>query len=348
MKRLELLAEQKVVNRAHPYPFVGNPSLLFFSHFLRPEDATGGRFFEFDGVLAAKAEDGIAGCLEKGAFIYPAQMLPTKKTKVGGVGGGGRVPLDTLQNVSDTLKQLSSKTAKLSKTGYEVLDQTIPLLEESLKKHPDGWAAVEAAEFLVRQGVARKFALMQMEGWARAGELAARRYGSRFHAEYAVRLASMLPAAKETAPLILELIRAAEGSLDATHPLDLYCRVLWLKDVALRAAGDLQASAALDEKLRKLDARVLDRYREKRPLPKLAKFEGLAADNDRAVVVELLDSPSLWSGTTYAGQAALDGLAASYPPDRFSPWNSRDATDVAADSGDSDLLQEGASRCQRL
>src|SRR5262249_28743537 len=253
---------------------------------------------EFDGVLAARPEDGVVGLLGP---EYPAQMVRRDSAKVA-KDWTGRQYFAPLQKTMDTLKEMRSivnptvlkdkaKREAAVRAGNAILDRTTPQLEEALK-HPDSRAVVEAAKFLVRQGVARKQPVARLAPWARAGEQAARYYGPRHHAECTVQLASAIPPTAASAPLILELTQAAEKSLDEAHPLDLHCRVLWVKDAALRAAGDEKARERLNNTWQKLEKRIQDLRREQCPLPKLAKFEGRPVENERPAVVVLVQTPS--------------------------------------------------------
>lgn len=275
---------------------------------------------EFDGVPAARPENGVVGII---GVDYPARMVRRDSPKVA-KDFSGRQYFAPLQKAATTLKELrtivnpyvfkdKAKHEAAIRAGDKVLDRTIPQLEEALKD-PDSRAGVEAALFLVRQGVARKQPVARLTPWARAGEQAARHYGPRHHAELTVQLASAIPATAESAPLILELSQAAEKSLDETHPLDLHCRALWVKDAALRAAGDQKGSERLNEAWQKMEKRLQDLYRERRPLPKLAKFEAPPIENERPAVLNLVEETPSWQvdNSLAPAQAAFDGLAATF------------------------------------
>jgi hypothetical protein len=143
--------------------------------------------FEFDGVPASKPEEGILGRLQAGTEVYPAQLLPTKK-RAFEKNFSGRQSYAPLEKVSTTLEELkpirnSVARQKISReagtrNSYTVLDKAVPHLEKALR-HSDGAAVIEAAKFLVRQGVALRQQADQLAPWARAGEQAARRYGPR-------------------------------------------------------------------------------------------------------------------------------------------------------------------------
>src|SRR5262249_16920823 len=90
-----------------------------------------------------------------------------------------------------------------------------------------------------------------------------------------------------------------------------------IKDAAHRAAGDMKASAALDEPWRALEKRIQERHRQDRPLPKLAKLEAPPGENERPAVLQMIETPARHAdGLALQGssltQAAFAGLAATF------------------------------------
>jgi len=188
--------------------------------------------------------------------------------------------------------------------------KTPGLYREVVSKYADVPMVFDAVLALMRTAQANEAKADDVKAWATAGAKAAKAYGPRYEADFAVQMASVLSGQQDFAPLALEYAREAEKRLTPKIPATYQVHVLKVLDRSLRKAGKEDEAKTLEVRIAKLDELLDKEYLETMPGFKGEMFAGRKGKSERAVFMEL------FTGATcppcVAADLAFDVLMKSY------------------------------------